>query len=77
MVPQDPMSNLNPVWKIGYQVREAELIRIFVRKRLRKNVIRVLEEAGLPDAQRRSKQYVPHEFSGGMRQRINRHRFGC
>src|SRR6476661_6046566 len=66
MVPQDPMSNLNPVWKIGYQVRET--LRANGRPDGPDDVARVLAEAGLPDAHRRAKQY-PHEFSGGMRQR--------
>jgi peptide/nickel transport system ATP-binding protein len=66
MVPQDPMSNLNPVWKIGYQVRET--LRANGRPDGPDDVARVLAEAGLPDAHRRARQY-PHEFSGGMRQR--------
>lgn len=69
MVPQDPMSNLNPVWKIGYQVKEALVANnICEKKDLETEVAKVLEQAGLPDAKRRAKQY-PHEFSGGMRQR--------
>jgi ABC-type glutathione transport system ATPase component len=69
LVPQDPMSNLNPVWKIGYQVKEA-LRANGVAKGSAANarVAELLTEAGLPDAARRAKQY-PHEFSGGMRQR--------
>jgi peptide/nickel transport system ATP-binding protein len=66
MVPQDPMSNLNPVWKIGYQVKET--LRANGRPSGPADVAKVLAEAGLPDAERRAKQY-PHEFSGGMRQR--------
>ncbi|MDQ4491109.1 ABC transporter ATP-binding protein [Sinomonas sp. ASV486] len=66
MVPQDPMSNLNPVWKIGYQVRET--LRANGKADKPADVARALAEAGLPDAERRAKQY-PHEFSGGMRQR--------
>ncbi|WP_426996462.1 dipeptide ABC transporter ATP-binding protein [Pseudarthrobacter sp. N5] len=66
MVPQDPMSNLNPVWKIGYQVRET--LRANGKPSSPKDVAKVLSQAGLPDAHRRAKQY-PHEFSGGMRQR--------
>ncbi|MDR6505470.1 ABC transporter ATP-binding protein [Arthrobacter oryzae] len=66
MVPQDPMSNLNPVWKIGYQVKET--LRANGRPCGPADVAKVLSEAGLPDAERRAKQY-PHEFSGGMRQR--------
>ncbi|MET3141285.1 UNVERIFIED_ORG: peptide/nickel transport system ATP-binding protein [Arthrobacter sp. UYEF10] len=66
MVPQDPMSNLNPVWKIGYQVKET--LRANGRPSGPNDVAKVLAEAGLPDAHRRANQY-PHEFSGGMRQR--------
>ncbi|GAC1449685.1 MAG: ABC transporter ATP-binding protein [Pseudarthrobacter sp.] len=66
MVPQDPMSNLNPVWKIGYQVKET--LRANGQPSGPDDVAKVLSEAGLPDAHRRAKQY-PHEFSGGMRQR--------
>ncbi|MBQ9068281.1 MAG: ABC transporter ATP-binding protein [Eggerthellaceae bacterium] len=69
LVPQDPMSNLNPVWTIGYQVREA-LVANNVAKgsEAHKVAVEMLEHAGLPDAERRAKQY-PHEFSGGMCQR--------
>ena len=66
MVPQDPMSNLNPVWKIGFQVKET--LRANGLPHGRKDVAQVLSEAGLPDAESRANQY-PHEFSGGMRQR--------
>ncbi len=69
MVPQDPMTNLNPVWRIGTQVKEALLANNVVpRSEAGQRVAELLEEAGLPDAPRRAKQY-PHEFSGGMRQR--------
>src|SRR5690606_17397949 len=69
LAPQDPMSNLNPVWKIGFQVREALIANnIASGKEADAEVTRVLEAAGLPDAERRARQY-PHEFSGGMRQR--------
>ncbi len=66
MVPQDPMSNLNPVWKIGYQVKET--LRANGKPDGPADVAKALAEAGLPDSARRAKQY-PHEFSGGMRQR--------
>ncbi|MDO5720400.1 MAG: ABC transporter ATP-binding protein [Actinomycetaceae bacterium] len=69
LVPQDPMSNLNPVWKIGFQVREALKANNVVRgSEIEKRVNQLLDEAGLPDTERVAKQY-PHEFSGGMRQR--------
>jgi peptide/nickel transport system ATP-binding protein len=66
MVPQDPMSNLNPVWKIGFQVKET--LRANGLPSGPQDVAKVLSEAGLPDAASRANQY-PHEFSGGMRQR--------
>ncbi|GAA1819957.1 ABC transporter ATP-binding protein [Agromyces neolithicus] len=70
-VPQDPMSNLNPVWSIGFQVEEAIRANGIAtgRKAVKKRAIEVLKEAGLHDADRRLKQF-PHQFSGGMRQRV-------
>lgn len=69
LVPQDPMSNLNPVWRVGTQIEESLMANDIGDKASRKNrVTEILEEAGLPDAERRARQY-PHEFSGGMRQR--------
>ncbi|QXQ11235.1 ABC transporter ATP-binding protein [Paeniglutamicibacter sp. Y32M11] len=68
MVPQDPMSNLNPVWKIGFQVKETLKANGLAGKDPNGRVAQVLADAGLPDAAKRAKQY-PHEFSGGMRQR--------
>lgn len=68
LVPQDPMSNLNPVWKIGFQVREALRANGVPKAELESRVVETLENAGLPDAEARARQY-PHEFSGGMRQR--------
>lgn len=69
LVPQDPMSNLNPVWRIGTQVEESlRANNVVPGSERHQRVVELLEEAGLPDAERRAKQY-PHEFSGGMRQR--------
>ncbi|WP_141916934.1 dipeptide ABC transporter ATP-binding protein [Klugiella xanthotipulae] len=69
-VPQDPMSNLNPVWNIGFQVMETLLANGIAksRKEAEAKAIQVLQDAGLPDAGKRLRQY-PHQFSGGMRQR--------
>ncbi|EZP27015.1 ABC transporter ATP-binding protein [Microbacterium oleivorans] len=69
-VPQDPMSNLNPVWSIGFQVEEAVRANGLAsnRKEARARAIEVLKQAGLADAERRMHQF-PHQFSGGMRQR--------
>ncbi|QWS32436.1 dipeptide ABC transporter ATP-binding protein [Curtobacterium aetherium] len=70
-VPQDPMSNLNPLWKIGFQVEEAIKANGMAtgKAAIRARAVEVLQEAGLGDAESRLKQY-PHEFSGGMRQRV-------
>jgi peptide/nickel transport system ATP-binding protein len=70
-VPQDPMSNLNPVWSIGFQVREAIRANGIASGRhdVQAKAIEVLKQAGLQDAERRMKQF-PHQFSGGMRQRV-------
>lgn len=70
-VPQDPMSNLNPVWSIGFQVEEAVRANGIAteKKAVRAAAIDVLRKAGLSDAEARLRQF-PHQFSGGMRQRV-------
>lgn len=70
-VPQDPMSNLNPVWSVGFQVEETIRANGVAKGKqaVRAKAIEVLEQAGLRDAGSRLKQY-PHQFSGGMRQRV-------
>lgn len=69
LVPQDPMTNLDPIMRIGQQIDEG-LIDNGLRSRrdARTRTVELLDEVGLPDARRRASQY-PHEFSGGMRQR--------
>ena len=70
MILQDPMTSLNPLKTIGVQIAEA--IRIHQNLKgddLKKAVISLLEEVGIEDAANRYSQY-PHEFSGGMRQRV-------
>lgn len=70
-VPQDPMSNLNPVWSVGFQVEEAIRANGVAtgKQEVRTAAIDVLRKAGLADADKRLKQF-PHQFSGGMRQRV-------
>jgi ABC-type dipeptide/oligopeptide/nickel transport system ATPase component len=68
MIFQEPMSSLNPVFTIGEQIEEAVFIHRNERKKVAKSMaIEVMEEVGL-DGERFSA--YPHEFSGGMRQRV-------
>ncbi|MCL5073449.1 MAG: ABC transporter ATP-binding protein, partial [Actinobacteria bacterium] len=70
MIFQDPMTSLNPVFTIGNQLMEAILAHKKVtKKESRKESYRLLELVGIPDIKRRFNSY-PHEFSGGMRQRV-------
>ena len=70
MVTQDPMTSLNPLKTVGYQIQESVELHQGLRGReAKQETIRILEAVGIPDPERRYKQY-PHEFSGGMRQRV-------
>ena len=70
MVTQDPMTSLNPLKTIGKQIQESvELHQGLKGAEAKKETLRMLEAVGIPDPERRYKQY-PHEFSGGMRQRV-------
>ncbi len=70
MVTQDPMTSLNPLKTIGFQIQESvELHQGLKGKAAKEEVYRILSAVGIPDPKRRYKQY-PHEFSGGMRQRV-------
>ncbi len=67
---QDPLTSLNPLYTIGRQLTETILTHLDVTPReARERAIRLLEEVGIPAAARRIDAY-PHEFSGGMRQRV-------
>ncbi|HKG45508.1 MAG TPA: ABC transporter ATP-binding protein [Pyrinomonadaceae bacterium] len=70
MIFQDPMTSLNPFMKISKQLMEmTELHLGHTREQARAHAIHMLETVGIPDAHTRAGSY-PHEFSGGMRQRV-------
>ena len=70
MVLQDPMTSLNPLKTIGSQIIEAiELHQNMHGEEARKEMLSILTDVGITEPERRSRQY-PHEFSGGMRQRV-------
>ncbi|MEA4920091.1 MAG: ABC transporter ATP-binding protein [Clostridiaceae bacterium] len=67
---QDPLSALNPLMTIGRQITEVLVLgKGMNREAARKRALELMEDVGIPDAERRFKQY-PFQFSGGMRQRI-------
>jgi oligopeptide/dipeptide ABC transporter ATP-binding protein len=70
MIFQDPMTSLNPVFKVGEQIAEAlRLHRGMNRKQARAAAIEAMQEVSIPDPARRADDY-PHQLSGGMRQRV-------
>jgi peptide/nickel transport system ATP-binding protein len=70
MVFQEPMTSLNPVFTIGMQVMEVILAHEDVSKEeAHRRAVEILTEVGIPDAEKRMKQF-PHHFSGGQRQRV-------
>ena len=70
MVFQDPMTSLNPVMNIGKQMAEPLMLHLNMNKeQARKRSIELLEMVGIPRAGDRLKDY-PHQYSGGMRQRV-------
>jgi oligopeptide transport system ATP-binding protein len=70
MIFQDPMTSLNPVLTISHQMSEAIMLHLGLdRKAARARALELLQQVGIPDAANRLDDY-PHQFSGGMRQRV-------
>jgi oligopeptide/dipeptide ABC transporter ATP-binding protein len=70
MIFQEPMSALNPVMRVGDQIAEGPLIHTGCgRRAARARALELMRRVGIPDPERRYRAY-PHEFSGGMRQRV-------
>ncbi len=70
MIFQDPMSSLNPIQTVGRQISEALMFKLDMPKEMaKKRAVELMERVGITHAEKRYKQF-PHQFSGGMRQRI-------
>lgn len=70
LIPQDPMTSLNPVYTIGFQIIEAIQVHEKIgHNQAKQRAIELLELARIPQAKERINEY-PHQFSGGMRQRV-------
>lgn len=70
MIFQEPMTSLNPVFTIGYQIEESLMLHKGMdKKAARERAIELLEMVGIPEAGKRVDEY-PHQLSGGMRQRV-------
>jgi oligopeptide/dipeptide ABC transporter ATP-binding protein len=69
MVYQDPMTSLNPLMRVGTQVVEAMLVHGVAKAEAQQRCLDLFARVGIPDPERTMRSY-PHEFSGGMRQRV-------
>ncbi|CDZ64098.1 ABC transporter ATP-binding protein [Neorhizobium galegae] len=69
MIFQDPLSHLNPVYTVGWQIREAMTTHGMPAEQARSEAVRLLTRVGIPDPEGAMGKY-PHEFSGGQRQRV-------
>jgi oligopeptide/dipeptide ABC transporter ATP-binding protein len=70
MIFQEPMSALNPVVRVGAQIAEGPQVHLgYSRAKAKERAIDLMRRVGIPDPERRFRAY-PHEFSGGMRQRV-------
>jgi len=70
MIFQEPMTSLNPVFTVGYQIMEPAVLHLGVKPaEARRLAIEVLQKVGIPSPERRVDEY-PHQLSGGMRQRV-------
>ncbi|MBQ1310535.1 MAG: ABC transporter ATP-binding protein [Blautia sp.] len=70
MIFQEPMTSLNPTKQIGIQIAESAMLHLHLgKKEAEKKAVELLRQVGIPDPESRLSEY-PHQFSGGMRQRI-------